>query len=606
MTQPTASPITDHRSRTTALVTATEMRAIEAQAAERGEISAVLMDRAARRIAEIVAARVMPPADRRATVLVLVGPGNNGGDGLWAAHYLRQMGWNAVCYLWRRAAHPDPALAAAVESGARILHHATQTERQELTPLLLGADAVLDALLGFGLTRDLTADGAALIAQVRAAVAERAAMALPLPVFAVDVPTGIDSDSGAVRGTALPAAVTITLGVAKRGLFQFPGAVYAGAILLGDIGVADLTDLIQTTETTADSVRALLPARPADSNKGTFGSVLIVAGSLNYVGAGVLAVRGALRSGVGLATLATPFELLPMVAAHLIECTFHPLPSDMGALIDRSAAEVFKALGKRDYQALLVGNGLGQEKETLAFLRDLLKLPAEGKVGVHPSGARSVGFGGHGPGPTAAAAGRGERSVGFGGRRDAAPAADPAADSAKEGKEGKDGLLPPLVLDADGLNLLAQIDGWALHLPADSILTPHPGEMARLLGGEASAATVQADRVGTAQRAAADWGTVVVLKGARTVIAAPDGRVAINPAATPALATAGTGDVLAGVIAGLRAQGLTAFDAAVVGVYLHGRAGELVAEELGDAGALAGDIADALPYALHDLRLMAG
>ncbi|MDQ2806047.1 MAG: NAD(P)H-hydrate dehydratase [Chloroflexota bacterium] len=599
------NPPTAHGSQPTALVTAAEMRAIEARAAARGETSAVLMDRAARRIAEIVAAQVALPADRAATVLVLVGPGNNGGDGLWAAQYLRHAGWTAVCYLWQQRAQPDPALAAAVESGARILHHATPADRQELPALLLGADAVLDALLGFGLTRNITDDGAALIAQVQAAVVERAAMALPLPVFAVDVPTGIDSDSGAVRGTALPAAVTITLGAAKRGLFQFPGAAYAGAILLGDIGVADLTDSIQTTETTAEAMRALLPTRPADANKGTFGSVLIVAGSLNYVGAGVLAARGALRSGVGLATLATPFELLPMVAAHLIECTFHPLPSDMGALIDRSAGEVFKALGKRDYQTLLVGNGLGQEKETLAFMRDLLKLPAEGKVGMHPSGARSVGFGGHDHGPTVAAGSRSERSVGFGGRRDAAPVADTAKDNAKEGKDGKDGTLPPLVLDADGLNLLAQIDGWASHLPADSILTPHPGEMARLLGGTADTATVQADRVGTAQRAAADWGTVVVLKGARTVIAAPDGRVAINPAATPALATAGTGDVLAGVIAGLRAQGLTAFDAAVVGVYLHGRAGELVAEELGDAGALAGDIADALPYALHDLRLTA-
>ncbi len=597
MSQPTES-------RTTPLVTAAEMRAIEARAAARGEPGSLLMDRAARRVAATVIARLDRPALRSASVLVLVGPGNNGGDGLWAAYYLRQAGLDAICYLWHRTAQPDSALAAAAESGARILHHdAADTAR--LTPLLLAADGVVDALLGFGLTRDITDDGAALIRRVQAAVAERAAMALPLPVFAVDLPSGIDSDSGTLRGTALPATITITLGVAKRGLYQFPGAAYAGTILLEDIGVADLTDHIQTTETTAEGVRALLPARPADANKGTFGSVLIVAGSLNYIGAGVLAAQGALRSGVGLTTLATPFELLTMVAAHLIECTFHPLPSDMGALIDRSAVEVFKALGKRTYQALLVGNGLGQEKETLAFMRDLLKLPAEGKVGVHPSNARSVGFGAQGHGPTAAAAGRSERSVGFGGRRDTAPPADSEKDSEKDSKDGVSSL-PPLVLDADGLNLLAQMDGWATHLPADSIVTPHPGEMARLLGGDATAETVQADRVGTAQRAAADWQTVVVLKGARTVIAAPDGRVAINPAATPALATAGTGDVLAGVIVGLRAQGLTAFDAAVVGAYLHGRAGELVAEELGDAGALAGDIADALPYAIHDLRLTAG
>ena len=556
------------------LVTAAEMRAIEARAAARGEPGPVLMDRAARRLAAVVAERLPRVAGRAPTVLVLAGPGNNGGDGLWAAHYLRERGVAVMAYLWNRPAGADPALEAARAAGVPLLA-ATTGDGARLAAALEEVDAVLDALLGFGLHRDVAGDLAALLDGVTAAVRARAARGRPLAVFAVDLPTGIDSDSGAVRGTALPAAVTITLGLTKRGLLLFPGAAYAGELILGDIGVQDLTDNLQVAETTTAEVRALLPARPADSNKGTFGSVLIVAGSLNYVGAGVLATLGAMRSGVGLATLATPMELLGIVAAKLTESTFLPLPADMGALTERAADPLFKALGERSYKALLVGNGLGREKETLGFMRGLLRDPAAGGPGVRVRADRHVGFAlprrGAEPAHEAEAA---------------APADAPA--------------LPPLVLDADGLNLLAQIDGWAARLPADTILTPHPGEMARLLGSEVEA--VQADRVGVAQRAAADWKVVVVLKGAHTVIAAPDGRVKINPTASAALATAGTGDVLAGVIAGLRAQGLAAFDAAVAGVYLHGRAGEIVAAEMGDAGVLAGDIAEALPYALRALK----
>jgi NAD(P)H-hydrate epimerase len=333
-----------------------------------------------------------------------------------------------------------------------------------------------------------------------------------------------------------------------------------------------LTDNVQVTNTTAEQVRGLLPARPADANKGTFGSVLIVAGSLNYIGAAVLSTMGAMRIGVGLATLATPIELLPIVAAKLTECTFQPLPGDMGILTERSVKPLFDALSERQYKALLVGNGLGREKETLNFLRGVL----QDKASAAPARTRAAHLGGFG----------------------LARHVEPPKQEAPE--EDKTPGLPPLVLDADGLNLLHQIEGWAGRLPADTILTPHPGEMARLLDSDVE--TVQADRVGSAQRAAAEWKAIVVLKGANTVIAAPDGRVAVNPAASAALATAGTGDVLAGCIAGLLAQGLAPFDAAVAGVFVHGQAGLLVAEELGDAGALAGDLAEALPHALREIK----
>ena len=554
------------------LVTAEEMRAIEARAAERGETGPVLRDRAARRVAALVAERLPRSQDRAPRVLVLVGPGNNGGDGLWAARYLRERGVEATAYLWHRAGSPDTALAGAEEGGVPIVRAADDSDSARLAALLDEAAAVLDALLGFGLQRDITGELATIIETVHRAVQRRATTARPLPVYAVDLPTGIDSDSGRVRGVALPAQVTITLGVAKRGLYLYPGAAYAGEIILGDIGVGDLTDNVQVTNTTAEQVRGLLPARPADANKGTFGSVLIVAGSLNYIGAAVLSTLGAMRIGVGLATLATPIELLPIVAAKLTECTFLPLPADMGILTERSIKPLFDALTERQYKALLVGNGLGREKETLNFMRGVL----QDKAVTAPARARAA------------------RSVGFGIPRHAEPAKQ------EEPEEDKTPGLPPLVLDADGLNLLHQIEGWAGRLPTDTILTPHPGEMARLLDSDVE--TVQADRVGTAQRAAAEWKAIVVLKGANTVIAAPDGRVAVNPAASAALASAGTGDVLAGCIAGLLAQGLAPFDAAVAGVFVHGQAGLLVAEELGDAGALAGDVAEALPHALREIK----
>jgi NAD(P)H-hydrate epimerase len=556
----------------TGLVTANEMRTIEARAAERGETGPVLMDRAARRIAAMIAERVPRVQGHAPRVLVLVGPGNNGGDGLWAARYLCERGVEATAYLWHRAGNADAALAGAEEGGVSIVRAAEDADGWRLAAMLEEAAAVVDALLGFGLQRDITGELAAILTAVHDVVARRAATARPLPVFAVDLPTGIDSDTGRVRGVALPAQVTITLGVAKRGLYLYPGAAYAGEIILGDIGVGDLTDNVQVTNTTAEQVRGLLPARPADANKGTFGSVLIVAGSLNYIGAAVLSTMGAMRIGVGLATLATPIELLPIVAAKLTECTFQPLPGDMGILTERSVKPLFDALSERQYKALLVGNGLGREKETLNCLRGVL----QDKASAAPARTRAAHLGGFG----------------------LARHVEPPKQEAPE--EDKTPGLPPLVLDADGLNLLHQIEGWAGRLPADTILTPHPGEMARLLDSDVE--TVQADRVGSAQRAAAEWKAIVVLKGANTVIAAPDGRVAVNPAASAALATAGTGDVLAGCIAGLLAQGLAPFDAAVAGVFVHGQAGLLVAEELGDAGALAGDLAEALPHALREIK----
>lgn len=321
-------------------------------------------------------------------------------------------------------------------------------------------------------------------------------------------------------------------------------------------------EVAQGTLLTDAIVKKMLPVRTDEANKGTFGKAMVVAGSVNYIGAATLAVEGAMRSGAGLVTLACAGELLPILAVKLTECTFLPLPSDLGVIAQHAAETVLSSC--KGYASLLVGCGIGQEKETASFMRHLLSKPET----------------------TASAA---SRPIGFASRvRDAKPT------------ENEHATLPPMVIDGDGLNLLSEWADWAAHVPENSVLTPHPGEMARLTGKTVE--EVQADRVSIAKEHATKWKQVVVLKGASTVIADPSGQLYVSPFANSALATAGTGDVLAGTIAGLLAQGLEPLAAACAGVYIHGKAGDLLREEYGEAGGLAGDLARLMPQAQKQLR----
>ena len=280
-------------------------------------------------------------------------------------------------------------------------------------------------------------------------------------------------------------------------------------------------------------IRSLLPARPANAHKGTFGKVLIVSGSTLYTGAPILAAEAAYRAGVGLVTLATPRSIHAIMASKIDEATFLPLPDQNGVLSEAAGSEAIGPMA--EYTATLIGPGLTTHAH--AFIEQLLD-------------------GGH-------------------------------------KLQGK------FVLDADALNILAQMDQWWGRVPAPAILTPHPGEMSRLTRLEPK--EIEADRVGAALRFAQQWGHVVVLKGAFTVVASPTGRSIILPFANPALATAGSGDVLAGTIAAMRAQGLAAFEAALCGAYLHGTAGEIARLEIGSAGVIAGDLLKRLPQALQRL-----
>ena len=550
------------------IITVEKSRELENKANEGGLSFAEMMENAGRGTAEAIRRQTGVKGKR---VVVLVGPGNNGGDGLVAAHYLWEMGARVTCYVWKRNAEDDANFERVKDDRLPLVWADDDAHFEVLRGLLSGADVIVDALLGVGVTRPIGGILKELLDAVRAALADRrtpGGLSEAVPsrptgleplVVAVDCPTGLDCDTGALDPAALTADVTVTFAFPKVGLLRFPGAEAVGRIVVVDIAIPpELADDVAIELASTHQIRAWLPQRAASAHKGTFGRALIVAGSVNYVGAATLAGSGAKRVGAGLVTMALPMPIQPAVAATLTEATYLLLPHDLGVIASGAVGVLRERLG--DYDSLLLGPGLTQEKETVSFVHAFLGLERanrKGQIGFLPYAAM---------------------------------------------EEPQRPELPPLVVDADGLNALAKVDGWWKALPPDTILTPHPGEMARLMGGEATAKEVQADREGIARRMAAKWGAVVVLKGAFTVVAAPDGHVMILPFANPGLATAGSGDVLAGAIVGLRAQGMGAFEAAVAGAYLHGLAGELVRDDLGDMGMVAGDLPSRLPLALQRIR----
>jgi ADP-dependent NAD(P)H-hydrate dehydratase / NAD(P)H-hydrate epimerase len=522
--------------------TVAEMVAAERAADAAGNSYAQMMETAGAAVARAIQERWEVAGKE---VLVLVGPGNNGGDGLVAGRYLAEAGAGVAFYLYRpRDAGEDENYAAIESMGLFSVTAGHDRQYDVLRLRLRTADILVDALLGTGVDRPIGGELADLMRQVQAGLRERVegnrfdepalvSVAAVTPdrrtgrpiVVAVDVPSGLNSDSGALDPLAVSADLTVTFAGPKRGHFIFPGASAVGELVVADIGIGEELEPVAAVSlalATAEVARGLLPARPRDGHKGTFGWVLIAAGSAHYWGAPLLCGMGAYRAGAGLVALAVPRAVRPVAAGQLPEATYPPLPAEDD--MDKATAAYLLATMNR-YDALLLGPGLGEE--------------------VHPF--------------VAALLAEAER-------------------------------LPALVIDADGLNILATMENWPQQLPPNTILTPHPGEMARLMGIPMAELKGQ-DRVTLARQQAEKWGHIVLLKGAFTVVAAPDGRALLLPFATPALSTAGSGDVLAGVIVALLGQGLEPFDAAVLGGYLHGAAGQLAGESVGDAGLLAGDIA---------------
>jgi len=540
------------------LVTLPEMQKIEQEADANGLTFDQMMENAGHNLAKEVLNLVSSQDDEEVQVLGLVGPGNNGGDTLVALAHLAEKGWKARAYLVRRKV--GDALAKRLEeANGEIVLAEKDTDFTRLTAFLGTADLLLDGLLGTGFKLPLKGEIANVLSATKTAIADQ-----PWPpyIVAVDCPSGVDCDTGEAAKETLTADATVTMAAVKQGLLKVPAFDLAGEIHVVGIGLPD--DLptwkaVVNEVADEDLVLSLLPTRPADAHKGTFGTALVVAGSVNYTGAVLLAGKAAYRAGTGLVTLAIPASLHLALAGHFPEATWLLLPNELGVISVDATSILLKNLERAT--ALLIGPGFGLEGTTRDFLEKLFEGTASAKQ----------------------AQGR----IGFVKNESQAAKVEPVH-------------LPPVVLDADGLKLLAQIKNWPKLLPAPAILTPHPGEMAVLTGWTVD--KIQEDRLGTARHFAGEWGHVVVLKGAFTVVAAPDGRTTTIPVATPALARAGTGDVLAGIIVGLRAQGLDAYAAAVAGTWIHAQAGLFAADAVGNpASVMAGDILDSIADVLAGL-----
>jgi ADP-dependent NAD(P)H-hydrate dehydratase / NAD(P)H-hydrate epimerase len=514
------------------VATAEEMRRADRRATERyGIPSLLLMENAGRGAADALERTLGPVGGRR--VVVVCGKGNNGGDGFVVARHLLGRGARVSAWLVGRSDDVRGDAWVNLEALRRAGEPVTEApERGEaafdrLRAELTEADVIVDAVLGTGVRGAATGAIAAAIEAINAAgIAGR-------PVCALDLPSGLPSDGEASTGPVVRARVTVTFGLPKLGLILPAGAAHAGRVEIADIGVprAWLEEGIPTALLEAADVRASLPLRPAEAHKGSYGHLLVVAGSVGRTGAAVLACLGALRAGTGLVTCATPASQQPVVAAQLPEPMTESLPETAARTISTKAVErVVELLGRMD--ALALGPGIGLDPETRTAVEMLV---------------REV-----------------ER---------------------------------PMVVDADALTALAGNPALCRAAPAPRLLTPHPGEAARLLG--CTIAEVQADRIASARRLAAESGAIVALKGARTVVADPEGRVTLNPTGNPGMATGGTGDVLTGVVGGLLAQGVAPGVALGAAVYLHGLAGDLAAAARGQAGLVAGDLADALPAAIR-------
>ena len=515
------------------IVTVGQMQQAERESARFGITTAELMEQAGKAVAEEVRKAVGDL--RKHNVLVLVGPGNNGGDGLVAAKYLFDWETGRVkVYLCGNRSASDINLEQIKKRGIHFREVTEDNNLNKFNEWLSEATLVLDAIFGTGKSRPL----AGVLAQILGGVQEAKIHRPHLRLVAVDLPSGIDADSGAVDAYTPQFDRTITLGFPKVGLFNYPAMQRAGEMTVADIGIhPSLVEDIPLELLTESRIRPLLPKRSPFSHKGTYGRVMALTGSINYSGAAYLACSGAMRAGAGLTTLAMAKSLLPILAAKLSEVTYLPLPESGGGLAPLESANLIHSQLPQ-YNVLLIGCGIGQSQTTAEVVKMFLM---EQRT------------------PT-----------------------------------------PPVVLDADGLNILAGIPDWQLGFKIDAVFTPHPAEMSRLVRKPIE--EIQANRLEITREAAAQWHKTVVLKGPYTVIAAPDGRIRVSPFVNAGLASAGTGDVLAGVIAGMLAQGLSLFDAASCGVYLHGLAAEMVKAELGDAGMLASDLLPVLPKAIRHLK----
>ena len=524
------------------VVTAAEMRQIDQDTIEYiGIPGIVLMETAGSAIVRAIQ-RHYPTCKR---IGIFAGKGNNGGDGIVIARQLAHIGYGVHLFL----VSPPESFTGEAAVNLQIAKNLGLRIEEILTDAALGYDffakrstslnrianseLLVDAIFGTGLRGEVREPIATIINILNN---------LPIPILSVDLPSGLDADTGNPLGTCVQADRTVTIGLPKRGLLVHPGAEFAGKLEVVDIGfpeqVVDAQN-IKVHWTTAAAASEWVPLRPSASHKGTYGRVLVIAGATGMTGAAALASKAALRAGAGLVTLATPKHLNPILEGLLPEVMTLPLPETATGSLAVSATSAILEFAEKTKSALAIGPGLSQHPETVALVHQLIRENQEKGLGLR------------------------------------------------------------MVIDADGLNALAQATELISLLGKDAVLTPHPGEMARLTN--TSVPTLELDRISTAQQFAYEQGVTLVFKGAPTVTGTPDGNVWINSTGNPGMATGGMGDVLTGVIAGLIAQGVSSEKAGALGVYLHGLAGDIVSERLGTHGLIASDVLEAVPEAIFSL-----
>jgi hydroxyethylthiazole kinase-like uncharacterized protein yjeF len=510
-------------------VTAAEMRRLDELTIRRyGTPGSVLMERAGSGATSVLLQQF--PHVRRHGVVVCAGKGNNGGDGFVIARLLRRKGVQTeVALLGRQAdvkGDAARALAALRRTRVRITEITSAQEIAALAATCKRAGLLVDALFGTGLNAPVQGSHADMLYLMNTS---------GVPIFAVDIPSGLDADRGVPLGMAVQAEATATFAFPKIGQLIHPGVEHVGALAVVDIGIAPeavaevrpRTGLLDPAE-----VAPLVPRRAPESHKGTCGHVLVIAGSRGRTGAALLATHAACRTGAGLTTLAGPASLNAVFSSGIPEAMTAAIPDTDGLInFDESRLRTL-VQGKN---AVIVGPGIGTHPDAEQMVRFLLT----------------------------------EMDL-------------------------------PMVVDADALTCVARHPGMLRTARARAVLTPHPGEMARLLGQETAA--VQGDRVGTARRFAEEHRCVLLLKGARSIVAQPDGCVWINPTGNPGMASGGMGDALSGILGSLLAQGLPVPEAACLGVYLHGEVADHVVAARGPIGLLASDVIDGVPAGLARLR----
>lgn len=512
------------------ILTAQEMKEIERRCVEEyGIPTLLLMENAGIQVALALGKLFAPVSSKK--ICILAGPGNNGGDGFVVARHLKNRGAGVTVYHLcgdnpSSSGGGDAALNFAIlrKMGVEPIFFGEENI-SELAGAVGTSDVVVDALFGTGVSRPL--DGAAAFA---VSILNRSGK----PVVSIDIPSGINADTGKAMGEAVRARHTVALGFLKRGHVLHPGASHAGEVEVADIAIPrDLANGGMVSYVAGNERQLVLARRALDSHKGTFGHLLLVAGSAGKTGAACMAAESAMRVGTGRVSVAVPKSLNQVMENKLTEAMTIPLPETKDQCLSLQARRRLMEL-VLGMSAVAVGPGLSTHPETAQLVRDLI------------------------------------RSV-----------------------------TAPLVLDADGITALADDPGLLAKAQAPVILTPHPGEMARLVG--ASTTDVQNNRLEVAREFARKHGVFVVLKGAGTIIAAPDGILYVNSTGNPGMATAGTGDVLCGMIAGFLAQGIDAMRSALLAVYLHGLAGDIAASEVGVVGMVATDIIGRIPTATRSL-----